>query len=250
MRSPCRVAAVACAVLLLPATAAAQPQDGAGGLSLTTLLALGALSLLPFLLMTATSFVKLSIVLSVLRNAFGAGQVPSGAIITAFAAILTAYVMAPVWSQITEVAAAPSARVDLNDPLRGESRSALLEAIDRGKEPVREFLLRNSGERERGLFLRLARDARPADERADVTERDLMVALPAFLITELAEAFQIAFFVLLPFLILDLVIASILAALGLFTLPSASVSLPFKLLLFVLADGWYVLSDALVAGYT
>jgi type III secretion protein R len=235
---------------LLWVAAPVQAQDGGGGgLSLTTLLALGAFSLLPFLLMTATSFVKLSVVLGVLRSAFGAAQVPSGGIVTALAAILTAYVMAPVATEVVQASAAASARVDLERPLQGDSRAAVIEVLERGKEPVREFLLRNAGEREVALFLRLAREARPPEERQDVSGRDLLVALPAFLITELAEAFQIAFFVLLPFLVVDLVVANILVALGMFMLSPTSVSLPFKLLLFVLVDGFYVLSEALVAGY-
>jgi type III secretion protein R len=238
------------AVLAWAPTVAAQPAPDAGGsgLSLTTLLALGALSLVPFFLMATTSFVKLSIVFTVLRNALGTGQVPSGAIITAFAAILTAYVMAPVAAQVAEVTAEPASAVDLEAPLSSDSRAALWTSVDRGKEPVRDFLRRNSGERERQLFLGLARRARP-DDPLEVQETDVLVVAPAFLITELKEAFQIGFFVLLPFLVVDLVVANILTALGMVMLSPSTVALPLKLLLFVLVDGWYVLSEALILGY-
>jgi type III secretion protein R len=241
--------AFAAALVWAPAVAAQPAPDADGGaLSLTTLLALGALSLVPFLLMATTSFVKLSIVFTVLRNALGTGQIPSGAIITAFAAILTAYVMAPVAAQVAEVTAEPAAAVNLDAPLSPDSRTALWASVDRGKEPVRGFLQRNSGERERQLFLGLARRARPGDP-GQVQEADLLVLVPAFLITELKEAFQIGFFVLLPFLVVDLVVANILTALGMVMLSPSTVSLPLKLLLFVLVDGWYVLSEALVLGY-
>ena len=115
---------------------------------------------------------------------------------------------------------------------------------------MRAFLARNAGESESKLFLDLARRARPADKRDEVTARDLLVVLPAFLITELAEAFQIAFIVFLPFLVIDLVVANVLLSLGMAMLSPTSVALPFKLLLFVLVNGFYVLSEALVTGYT
>lgn len=217
---------------------------------LVTLLALGALSLLPFFFMVATSFVKLSVVFSILRNALGTGQVPSGMIITALSAILTLYVMAPVFQEITVSTAPAIERIDQDDPLRGDSGDAVFDAIDLGKEPLREFLLRNAGSRERRLFFDLAREAREPDQRADVQPDDLLIVLPAFLITELAEAFQIGFLVFIPFLVIDMVVSNVLLALGMHMLSPTTVSLPFKLLLFVLVDGWYLLARALVLGYS
>lgn len=216
---------------------------------LVTLLALGALTLLPFLFMVATSFVKLSVVFSILRNALGTGQVPSGVIITALSAILTLYVMAPVGQEIAAVTAPAVERIDRDDPLRGDSADALFEAIDLGKEPLREFLKRNAGDHERRLFYELALQSRDPDQRGDVTPDDLLVVLPAFLITELAEAFQIGFLVFIPFLVIDMVVSNVLLALGMHMLSPTTVSLPFKLLLFVLVDGWYLLVRALVLGY-
>jgi type III secretion protein R len=226
--------------------AAAQAHAYNAGFSLSTLLAIGALSLLPLLLMTATSFAKIAVVLSLLRNAFGVQDVPSGAIVTALAAILSVYVMAPVADDMLQRAAPASARIDYDDPLAGESKTAVYEALSLGAAPLSAFLVRNSGAAERALFVELTRKARPADApKAD----SLIVALPAFLITELKEAFQVGLLVLLPFVVIDLVVASILVALGMSMLAPGVIALPAKLLLFVLIDGWYVLSQALVAGY-
>ena len=177
------------------------------------------------------------------------GQVPSGTIVTALAAILTLYVMAPVGSQIVDAVSPIVARIDTNDPLAGESSEAVLEALRVGKAPLVAFLARNASTRERRLFLDLARRSRPAADRADLTENDFLVVLPAFLITELTEAFQIGFLVFLPFLVIDMVVANVLLALGMHMLSPTTVSLPFKLLLLVLVDGFYLLARALVLGY-
>jgi type III secretion protein R len=222
---------------------------GEGALSLTTLLAIGALALLPLLLIAATSFAKLAVVLTLLRNALGASEVPSAAIITALAAILSAYVMAPVATQMAERSAPAGARVNMRDPLSAGSRGALLEAISAASEPLAGFLERNAGPAEKKLFMDLARHARSDDPGRVVAAGDIFVVLPAFLITELKEAFQIGLLVLLPFVIVDLVVGSILVAVGMSTLSPAVIALPFKLLLFVLVNGWYVLSEALVSGY-
>ncbi|HJK91722.1 MAG TPA: type III secretion system export apparatus subunit SctR [Polyangiaceae bacterium LLY-WYZ-15_(1-7)] len=242
------VATLGVAFFGAPAVAAAQ-DEGFGARPVVSLLALAALTVLPFLFMTATSFVKISVVLSILRNALGTGQVPSGTIITGLSVILTLYVMTPVGQEIAAVAGPAAARVDVEDPLEEDSFEALLEAIDAGKEPLRDFLERNAGERERALFLDLARARRAPDTRDDVSARDLLVLLPAFLITELAEAFQIGFLVFIPFLVIDMVVANVLLALGMHMLSPTTVSLPFKLLLFVLVEGWYLLARALVLGY-
>ncbi|MFW6050793.1 MAG: type III secretion system export apparatus subunit SctR [Myxococcota bacterium] len=216
---------------------------------LVSLLVIAALTLLPFLFMTTTSFVKLSVVLSILRNALGTGQVPSGAIIAALAVILSLYVMAPVGQAMAAAAGPAVERIDRRDPLLGESFDAVIETIDRGKEPLAAFLTRHAEDRERALFLDLARRVREPDRRDEVSADDLLVVLPAFLITELAEAFQIGFLVFLPFLVIDMVVANVLLALGMHMLSPTTVSLPFKLLLFVLVDGWYLLARALVLGY-
>ncbi len=232
---------------LLASTASAQALASPSS-PLTTLVAIGALTALPFLFMTTTSFVKISIVFSILKNALGTGEVPSGAVITALAAILSLYVMAPVGERIAEVAGPAASRIDVNDPLADVD--ALGAAIEAGLVPLKAFLTRNAGERERELFLDLARDARPDDQRDRVSQDDLLVVLPSFLVTELSEAFQIGFLVFLPFLVVDLVVSNVLMSLGMHMLQPTQVSMPFKLLLFVMVDGWYVLARALVLGYS
>lgn len=233
----------------LASTAFAQDAVGFADQPLVTMAALTALTLLPFAFMTATSFVKISVVFSILRNALGTGQVPSGAIITALSVILTLYVMAPVGEEIAERAGPAAARVNAQAPLEGDSFDALSEAYREGKAPLVGFLRRNAGVREVRLFLDLARRVRQPDRRASVTADDILVLLPAFLITELTEAFQIGFLVFIPFLVVDMVVANVLLALGMHMLSPTTVSLPFKLLLFVLVDGWYLLARALVLGY-
>jgi type III secretion protein R len=223
--------------------------DGLAGQPLASLLVLGALALVPFAFMTMTAFVKIAIVFSILRNALGTGQVPSGMVITALSAVLALYVMAPVGREATAAAGPSLAAVSFEKPLAGDNLDAFLTALDSGKEPLRAFLRRNAGQRELALFVDLAKQKRVAAERETVSPNDWLVVIPAFLITELSEAFQIGFLVFIPFLIVDMVIANVLLALGMHMLSPTTVSLPFKLLLFVLVDGWYLLSRALVLGY-
>lgn len=212
-----------------------------------TLVLVGALALVPVVLMTTTSYVKIQVVFSILKNALGAGDVPSGAVVAALAAILTLYVMAPVGAQIAEAAGPVAERLDPANPL--SDLELVGELFRVGVEPLRDFLDRNAGDREQALFLELARDARPDDPDA-IGERDLLVVLPSFLVTELTEAFQIGFLVFLPFLVVDLVVGNVLMSLGMHMLDPTKVSMPFKLLLFVLVDGWYLLARALVVGYS
>lgn len=210
---------------------------------------LALLSLLPILFMTCTSFAKMSIVFALVRNALGTGQVPSGPIIAALSALLTLYVMSPV-AHDAYVAAAPSlAGVSLSGPMDEASMGRVFDGLEAGSAPLRGFLERNAGRRERSLFLDLARRSRPQDQRASVTANDLLVVMPAFLVTELGEAFQIGFLVFVPFLVIDMVVANVLLALGMHMLSPTTVSMPFKLLLFVMVDGFFLLARALVLGY-
>lgn len=207
------------------------------------------LSLLPFAFLTCTSFAKMSIVLSVLRNALGTGQAPSGTVLAALAALLTVYVMAPV-AEEASIRAAPSlARIDFGRPLGSDEADALVDAVEAGFVPVRAFLGRHAGRRERHMFHELARSMRVGAARDVVGDSDALVILPAFLVTEITEALQMAFVVFVPFLIVDLVVANLLLALGMHMLSPTTVSLPFKLLLFVSVDGFALLSRALVLSY-
>lgn len=241
---------VVSALTLLPSAALAQSSDGGiAGQPVLTLGLLALLSLLPLLFMTCTSFAKMSIVFALVRNALGTGQVPSGPIIAALSALLTLYVMAPVAHEAYVAAGPALVGIDVSAPMDEAGVGRVLTAIEQGVVPLRSFLERNAGRRERALFLDLARRSRPADQRAEVTARDLLVVMPAFLVTELGEAFQIGFLVFVPFLVIDMVVANVLLALGMHMLSPTTVSMPFKLLLFVMVDGFYLLARALVLGY-
>jgi len=212
---------------------------------LLSIVLLGALTLLPFVFMTTTSFVKISVVFSILRNALGTGQVPSGTVVTALAAILSLYVMAPVGEAMLEAAGPAIARIDPAQPL--STTDALFEAVELGWAPLRAFLERNAGPEELALFRDLRREG--SADPAAITEHDSLVVLPSFVITELSEAFQMGFFIFLPFLVIDMVVSSSLMSMGMMMLPPSLISLPFKILLFVLTDGWNLIVRSLVVSF-
>jgi type III secretion protein R len=212
------------------------------GKPIALVVALALVSLLPFLFMGVTAFVKISTVLQILRSAIGAQSVPSNTVVMALATALTLIAMAPVGEKIL-------ART--TPLLAGKHDTTYLveHGIDAVREPMREFLRANASERERARFFTVAKDARPEADRGKVGADDLSVLVPAFVVTELTEAFAVGFLIYLPFLVLDLVVANVLLALGMQMLNPTQVSLPFKLLLFVAIDGWGLLAQALVAGY-
>ncbi len=217
---------------------------------LLILIALVALALVPILLTMITSFVKIAVVLALIRNAMGTQQIPPNQIITGLAMILTVYIMLPVgvdiYRQTNSVIQTTS-----NQGLFSTATIGLLEeAYDKGKEPMRAFLLKNAGDKDRTMFYTLARRMRKPEDRDSVKNDDFLILIPAFVISELSEAFQIGFVIFLPFLVIDMVVANILLALGMFQLSPVTVSLPFKLLLFVLVDGWYLIARGLILGYT
>jgi type III secretion protein R len=207
------------------------------------ILALGVATILPFAFMTLTAFVKISTVLQIVRGAIGAQNVPSNTLIMALAAALTLVAMAPVGSRIAD-RAAPL----LEKPER-DTAGWVIGMVEVTREPLRDFLAANGSPRERERFYDLARASRPEPERASVGRRDFMIVIPAFVVTELIEAFALGFAIYLPFLIIDLVVSNVLLALGMQMMSPNQVSLPFKLLLFVAIDGWGLLAQALVTGY-
>lgn len=210
---------------------------------------LAALSLLPFVLVMTTSFVKIAVVLSIVRNAIGSPQVPPTMVVTGLAFVLSIFVMAPVGADIYR-AVQPQLDQAKGKPLTSaESADAIVGAAGRAKEPVREFLARHAHARDRAMFADLARRMRKPEDRASVSDADLTVLTPAFVTSELKEAFSIGFLLFIPFLIIDLVVANVLLSLGMHMLSPTTISLPFKLLLFVLVDGWALLSRGLVLGY-
>lgn len=210
----------------------------------TLIVALGVAALLPFAFMTLTAFVKISTVLQIVRGAIGAQNVPTNTVIMAFAGALTILAMAPLGSRLSD-------RVTpfLTQDAQTETAPWLAGVGAAIKEPVTSFLSRNASERERLRFFEIARAARPSAERDVVKRDDLSVIVPAFVVTELLEAFALGFAIYLPFLVIDLVVANVLLALGMQMLNPSQVSLPFKLLLFVAVDGWGLLAQALVTGY-
>jgi type III secretion protein R len=203
------------------------------------LLLLAAAALVPVLLVTLTSFLKISVVLSVVRSALGAPQLPPSSAVTGLALVLTFSVMAPVGEAAWSAAQArPPGRPD-----------GALEAGARALVPLRTFLARHARPDDRECFLEVARRLRPAERRGEVGEDDLAVLAPAFMVSELRRAFTIGFLVFLPFLVVDLLVANVLLALGLTQLSPTSVALPLKLLLLVSVDGWRLLARGLALSY-
>ena len=207
------------------------------------------ISLLPFVVMMTTSFVKIAVVLALVRNALGTQQIPPNPIVTGLAVILTIYVMLPVGAEIYKVAGKTINQGSKQPILSEVTVNLLVEAIKEGREPVREFLIKHAHEKERALFFNLAKKMRPEADRAQVEDRDFTILVPAFVISELSEAFQIGFIIFLPFLVIDIVVTNILLSLGMFQISPITVALPFKLLLFVLVDGWHLIAKGLVLGY-
>jgi len=219
--------------------------DDVLGRPIALVVVLAIVSLVPFLFMGVTAFVKISTVLQIVKSAIGAQSVPSNTVVMALATALTLIAMAPVgqrmFDRLSPVVASHKPKED--------STLLIEKGLEAVREPMREFLKNNASEKERERFFVVAKNARPEAERAKVGADDLSVLVPAFVVTELTEAFAIGFLVYLPFLVIDLVVANVLLALGMQMLNPTQVSLPFKLLLFVAIDGWGLLAQALVSGY-
>ena len=203
-----------------------------------------ALALAPFFAVMVTSFTKIVVVLSLLRNALGLQQVPPNIVLNGLALVLTLYVMQPVGSRMAEAVGGPNGLAGVTS-----STTNMMESVNLAKEPLREFLLKHSRPNERAFFLRTAQRVDPA-RSIEMSDRDFVIAVPAFVVNELSVAFQIGFLIFLPFLVIDLVISNILLAMGMMMLSPTTISLPFKLLLFVLVDGWVKLAHGLVLSYT
>jgi type III secretion protein R len=246
-------AAILGIIFLSPLTAYAESvAGGGGGISrpLFILIVLIAVALAPFIVMMATAFVKLSVVLALIRNALGTQQVPPNIVITGLAMILTIYIMAPVGYQVYREAGSVINQ-GTNQPLISQATVELLvKAADVGKEPVRAFLVQHAHQGEVDLFYNMARKLEKDDaEREKIGRNDFLNLIPAFAVSELSEAFQIGFVIFLPFLIIDIVVANILLSLGMFQISPITIALPFKLLLFVLMDGWHLIVKGLILGY-
>ncbi|MEN6468666.1 MAG: flagellar type III secretion system pore protein FliP [Smithella sp.] len=193
------------------------------------------LSLAPAILLMVTSFTRIIIVLSLIRTALGTQQMPPNQVIVGMTLFLTFFIMSPVINRVNTEALKPY----YAEQISGEI------AMTRAVVPVKEFMLKQVREKDLALFIKIAKEPRPAKPE-DVT---LTTLIPAFVISELKTAFQIGFMIYLPFLILDMVVASVLLSMGMMMLPPIMVSLPFKLLLFVLVDGWHLIVGSLVQSF-
>ena len=208
--------------------------DGANAVQL--LLMIGALSLVPAALFTLTGFTRILIVLGFIRTGLGTPTAPPNQVLVGIALFLTIFVMAPTFNQIKK---------DAFDPLQKNQISQEV-AFKRAEKPMREFMFDQTREKDIALFVGLAK-IKDVNTRADVPT---YVLIPAFVISELKTAFQIGFLIFLPFLIIDLVVASTLMSMGMMMLPPIFISLPFKILLFVLVDGWNLVTRSLVESFS
>jgi len=213
------------------------PNGGAQPLTseVQLLLLLTVLALAPAIMVLMTAFVRIVIVLSVLRSAVGVPQLPPNQVVIGLSLFLTFFVMQPVWHQVDQQALQPL--------MAGEIDQSV--ATERAMEPVRGFMFKQVRETDLALFIHMARLPQPRNE-ADVPT---YVLVPAFVISELKTAFQMAFVIYIPFLVIDLVVSSVLMAMGMMMLPPVMISLPCKLLLFVMVDGWHLLARSLVVSF-
>lgn len=205
------------------------------------------LALAPYMAVMITAFTKLVVVFSLLRNALGLQQTPPNIVLNGLAIILSVYVIYPVGLQMADQA--QLSMEQRPDDGKAIELPELLEVASDAKEPLREFLIKHTSDSERAFFLETAQRLLPKDKRARLNANDLIVVVPAFTVSELSKAFQIGFLIFLPFLVIDLIVSNILQALGMMMLSPTTISLPFKLLLFVLLDGWSKLIHGLVLTY-
>ncbi len=213
---------------------------GSGGsttysVPIQTMLAFAALSFLPAILLLMTSFTRIVIVLSLTRQAMGLQTTPPNQVIVGLSLFLTLFVMGPTLDKMYQEAYLPYS----------EQKIGFEVALEKGSEPLRAFMTRQTRESDLGLFARMAK----VDDKQPVAQMPMRVLIPAFVISELKTAFQIGFMVFIPFLIVDLIVSSVLMSMGMMMLSPVLVALPFKLMLFVLADGWSLLVGSLVASF-
>lgn len=210
-------------------------KGGDAAVSLQLIFLLTILSLAPSILIMMTSFTRIVVVLSFLRTAIGTQQMPPNQLLIGLSLFLTFFIMAPAWERVNDEAI---------QPLIADQIS-YKQALDRGMVPIREFMLRQTRQKDMALFVSMAKIKQPRN----ATEIPNTVLIPSFIISELRTAFQIGFILFIPFLVIDLVVSSILLSMGMMMLPPVTVSLPFKLLLFVLVDGWNLVVHSLVKSF-
>ena len=205
------------------------------GNAVQILLLVAGITLVPAMLFCVTGFTRILIVLGFIRSGLGTQTAPPNQVLVGIALFLTIFVMAPTFGEIKEVAW---------DPLQANEITQE-QALDRAQVPLREFMFKQTGDKDLALFVKLAKIP-PPETRADVPT---YVLIPAFIISELKTAFQIGFLIFLPFLVIDLVVSTTLMSMGMMMLPPVFISLPFKILLFVLVDGWNLVTQSLVQSF-
>ena len=208
--------------------------DGSNAVQL--LILLSGVTLIPALLFTVTGFTRILIVLGFIRQGLGTPTAPPNQVLVGIALFLTLFVMAPTFNQIKK---------DAIDPLH-DKKISQTQAIERGQVPLREFMFKQTRTKDLALFVRLADMKKQPKTRADIPTR---VVIPAFIISELKTAFQIGFLIFIPFLLIDMIVSSTLMSMGMVMLPPVFISLPFKILLFVLVDGWDLVTRSLIQSF-
>ena len=236
--------------------------DAADANPLTLGLTFIALAVLPFLLLATTSFIKLSVVFGILRNALGAQQVPSAAVTSLLALVLTVHIMSPVAEEVAAEFFAKPKKEGTKNGAGDNAGDDFFAQTARAGVALEKFLRKHSHLRERVFFAgirtrrHLSRDSAPSEPagcagaaECVVPGEDILSLVPSFVISELKEAFSIGFLIFLPFLVIDLVVANLLVGLGMMMVSPVTISLPFKIILFVIIDGWFLLCRGLVLGY-
>lgn len=215
--------------------AAGQARTGTQATGVQLLVLMTVLSIAPALLIMVTSFTRIVIVLSLVRNAIGVPSLPPNQVLLGIAFLLTVFVMAPVWKNVNENALQPYLATKITQK----------EAVSRAEQPVRKFMLAQTRKKDLELFVGLSTDKRPQN----VEEVPTYVVIPSFIVSELKTAFQMGFIIFVPFLIIDIVVAAALLSMGMMMLPPSVISLPFKILLFVMVDGWTLIIGSLVTSF-
>ncbi len=209
------------------------PQDFSQGLQIMIWLTI--LTLAPSILIMTTAFIRIIIVLAITRQAIGVSTLPPSQVLTGLALILTFFIMTPTINKINETALQPYMKNQITQQA----------ALDRGIKPVREFMFKQTDEKNLALFVKISKIERPKN-KDDVPT---FVLIPSFILSELNTAFKIGFVIFLPFLVIDIVVSSILVSMGMLFLPPTMIALPFKLVLFVMVDGWYLIVKSLIEGF-
>jgi flagellar biosynthetic protein FliP len=227
--------AAATAPIISINTGGTAAQPGQLSVVLQICLLMTVLSLAPAILIMVTSFTRIAIVLSVLRRAMGTQSMPPNQIVLGLSLFLTLFIMSPVWNTVNEEALQPYLQKKINQE----------QAFEKAMAPIRAFMVKHTREKDMALLIDIAKSQRPRT----VNDVPTTVLIPAFILSELKTAFQMAFMLYVPFLVIDMVVASVLLSMGMMMLPPIMISLPFKLMLFVLADGWHLIVGSLVKSF-